>query len=55
MDHVEILCENLLILDKGKVLLQGNLQEILETYEIKGKKNNSLNDIFIDKVGKEYE
>ena len=46
-----MLCEELLIMDKGNAVLQGNLKEILENYEIKGKKNNSLNDIFIDRVG----
>jgi len=51
MEHIEMLCEDLLIIDKGKTVLQGNLKEIKENYEINGKKNNSLNDIFVDKVG----
>lgn len=51
MNQVEDLCEDVLLLDKGKALLQGNLKEILTTYEINGKKGNSLNEIFIDKVG----
>lgn len=51
MEHVELLCENILLIDKGKDLLHGNVKEILENYEINGKKGNSLNDIFIDKVG----
>ena len=51
MDHVESLCESIMIINKGSSLLQGNLEEIVETYEINGKRNNSLNDIFIDKVG----
>ena len=52
MEHIEILCEDLLIIDKGNAVLQGNLKEIIENYEINGNKGNSLNDIFIDKVGK---
>ena len=51
MDHVEELCDELLILEKGKKVLQGNLKEIKETFEIDGKTNNSLNDIFISAVG----
>ena len=51
MDHVEELCDELLILEKGKKVLQGNLKEIKETFEINGKTNNSLNDIFISAVG----
>ena len=51
MEHIEMLCEDLLVIDKGKAVLQGNLKDILENYEIDGNKNNSLNDIFVDKVG----
>lgn len=47
MDHVEELCDELIILNEGKTLLQGNLQEIISTYEIDGKVNNSVNEIFI--------
>lgn len=52
MEHIEILCEDLLIIDKGNAVLQGNLKEIIENYEINGSKGNNLNQIFIDKVGK---
>ena len=55
MQNVEDLCENIMIINKGDALLQGNLKEILENYEINGEKNNSLNDIFIDKVGQSDE
>ena len=48
MDHVEELCDELIILNEGKTVLQGNLRNIIETYEINGKTNNSINDIFID-------
>lgn len=51
MEHIEMLCEDVLLIDKGKSILQGNLKGILENYEIDGKKHNSLNEIFIDKVG----
>ena len=55
MEHVEKLCEDILLLEKGKALLQGNVKDIIENYEINGKKGNSLNDIFIDKVGESNE
>lgn len=51
MEHIEMLCEELLIIDKGKSVLQGNLKDIIENYEINGKNGNTLNEIFIDKVG----
>lgn len=52
MDHIEALCENITIIDKGRCLLQGNLNEIIKNYEIDGEKGNySLNDIFINEVG----
>ena len=52
MDHIEALCENILRIDKGKTLLEGNLKEIEANYEINGiKGGHNLNDIFIDKVG----
>ena len=51
MEQIEDLCESIMIIDKGSSLLQGNLNDIVANYEINGQKNNSLNDIFIDKVG----
>lgn len=51
MEHIEMLCEDLLIIDKGKSVLQGNLKQIIDTYDINGSTNHSLNEIFIDKVG----
>jgi ABC-2 type transport system ATP-binding protein len=50
MDHVEELCDDIVILDKGQTVLKGNLEKIKATYEINGKVDNSLNDIFIDAV-----
>lgn len=55
MNQVENLCEEFLLIDKGNILLKGNLKEIIASYEINGKRNHSLNEIFIDKVGKENE
>ena len=51
MEHIEMLCEELIILNKGEILLNGNLSEIKANYEINGNKNNSLNEIFINCVG----
>ena len=48
MDHVEELCDDLIILNEGKTVLQGNLKNIIANYEINGKTNNSVNDIFIN-------
>lgn len=55
MEQVEAMCEEFLMIDKGNVVIQGNLKEILENYEMNGTKGHSLNEIFIDKVGKEDE
>ncbi len=55
MEHIEELCESVMILDKGKAILQGKLKEIEENYEIDGKKGHNLNEIFINKVGSLYE
>ena len=51
MSHVENLCDDLLLIDHGEALLQGHLTDILAHYTIQGKSANSLNEIFIDKVG----
>lgn len=51
MGNVENLCDEIMMIDKGEVLLQGNLEEILKNYKIDEKPVNSLNEIFIDKVG----
>lgn len=55
MDHVSELCESVIIMDKGKAILQGNIKELEENYEINGTKGHDLNEIFIDKVGSLYE
>jgi len=51
MDHIEELCDELVILDKGNTILKGSLIDIKENYIIDGKKGNNLNQIFIDAVG----
>ena len=51
MSQVENLCDDILLIDKGSVLLQGNLKEIVQNYKINGEYAKTLNDIFIDKVG----
>lgn len=51
MSHVENLCDDILLINKGEALLQGNLKEILANYKIEGKDTVTLNDIFIEKVG----
>ena len=79
MEHVELFCEELMILLNGKPVLEGNLKDIKEKYQkknifIKGdiKKEElekidgvikvekqvdepSLNEIFVSKVGENYE
>ena len=51
MSHVENICDDILMINHGKVLLQGDLKEIIDSYVINGNPASSLNDIFIDKVG----
>ncbi len=51
MSHVENICDEILMINKGESLLQGNLKDIISNYKINEKPANSLNDIFIDKVG----
>lgn len=51
MTHVEKLCDDILLIDKGKVLLYDELEKVIANYEINGQKVNSLTEIFIDKVG----
>ena len=55
MEQVENLCEEFLMINKGNIVLSGNLKEIVENYELNGTRGHSLNEIFIDKVGKEDE
>ena len=51
MSHVENLCDEILLINNGETLLQGNLKEIIENIQINDQPASSLNDIFISKVG----
>lgn len=51
MTHVENICDDILLINKGEALLQGDLKEIIKKYMINGVPAESLNSIFIDKVG----
>jgi len=51
MEHVEQLCENLCILNKGKTVLQGSLKEIKQSF---GKKNLIIHADFDISFLKEY-
>lgn len=51
MTHVENLCDDILLINHGEALLQGNLNDVISNYRINGAPANSLNEIFIDKVG----
>ncbi|MBO5143257.1 MAG: ATP-binding cassette domain-containing protein [Clostridia bacterium] len=51
MTHVENLCDEILLINHGEALLQGNLKEVIANYSINGTPAKTLNEIFIDKVG----
>lgn len=51
MNHVENICDEILLINRGEVLIQGELKDVLKDYKINGIPAESLNDIFIDKVG----
>ena len=55
MNHVENICDDILMMHHGEAILQGDLKEILATYTIQGEKASSLNQIFIDKAGENCE
>ena len=55
MSHVENLCDDVLLIDQGKVILYDNIDKIKNDYLNNGKTDISLNDIFIDKVGENIE
>ena len=46
MDHVEELCDEIAILEKGKMIEKGSLKDIKKKYN-----NQTLNQIFISVVG----
>lgn len=51
MEHVENLCDDILLINNGEVLLKGNLSELIANYKINEKPATSLNEIFINEVG----
>ncbi len=55
MNHIENLCDEILLINHGKALLQGNLQNILQNYKIENTPVTSFNEIFIHEVGEENE
>lgn len=48
MDHVEELCDEIAILEKGKIIEKGDLKDIKKKYN-----NQTLNQIFISVVGEQ--
>jgi ABC-2 type transport system ATP-binding protein len=55
MEHVEMLCDDILFIHEGKELLKGNLKEIKENYNIKKiKVSGKLNNFKDDNVIKIY-
>ncbi len=55
MSHVENICDDILLINKGETILYGNLKDIVSNYKINGNSVSSLNEIFIDKVGESHE
>lgn len=55
MEHVENLCDDILLINHGEALLQGKLSDIISNYKIGEKHVSSLNDIFINETGNSEE
>ena len=55
MEHVENLCDDILLINHGEVLLQGKLSDIISNYKIGNEHVSSLNDIFIKETGNNEE
>lgn len=56
MEEVEILCDRIIILDKGKIIAQGTSKELKKQANIKVKVERvgpTLNDVFLKLTGKE--
>lgn len=52
MDHVEQFSDDIVVLDSGKAILQGDLKTVKSKYEQeKGVKDVTLNDMFIELLG----
>jgi ABC-2 type transport system ATP-binding protein len=50
MEEVEILCDRVIILDKGKIIAQGTCKELCQNAKTP---NATLNDVFLELTGKE--
>ena len=55
MEHVENLCDDILLINHGEALLQGKLSDIISNYKIGNEHVSSLNDIFINETGNSEE
>lgn len=55
MEHVENLCDDILLINHGEALLQGKLSDIISNYKIGNEHVSSLNDIFINETGNNEE
>ena len=56
MEEVEILCNRIIILDKGKIIAEGTSEELKKQANIEEKVYTSgptLNDVFLELTGKE--
>ena len=56
MEEVEILCDRIIILDKGKIIAEGTSEELKEQANIEEKIERvgpTLNDVFLKLTGKE--
>ena len=56
MEEVEILCDRIIILDRGKIIAQGTSEELKKQANIKEKIERvgpTLNDVFLKLTGKE--
>ena len=55
MEEVEILCDRIIILDKGVIIAEGTSQELKKKVNVKSKVLNegpTLNDVFLSLTGK---
>lgn len=50
MEEVEIICDRVIIIDKGKVIASGTCEELKKLTKIE---NATLNDVFLELTGKE--
>ena len=55
MEEVEIICDRIIILDKGKIIAEGTSEELKKLSNIKAKTEvvgPTLNDVFLSLTGK---